>query len=121
VLARVNTGVHWTRLHTFSEVFHHLTGRGINIVKGGAISRFKPTQNDCAAFLRKWARNVRVIELDKEELLDALDKAQARSILGRGVFDYLHGLAADKAKANQLLTREAADFAGLTNAAIVHP
>jgi predicted nucleic acid-binding protein len=119
VMARLNTGRHFTRLHTLSEVFAVLTGRGIPLA--GAPARFKLTQNDCARWLRTFMTNVELLELNKAEILDALDRAQARGIQGNHVYDYVHALACDQAKADELVTRNASDFVGLAKARIVRP
>ncbi len=58
---------------------------------------------------------VAVIELDKTETLDALDKTRSRGIQGARVYDYLHALASEKARAEELLTRNPDDFQGLVD------
>jgi predicted nucleic acid-binding protein len=119
VWKRLERGKHYTRLHSFAEFFCTMTGRGIpTLDKDGNMGRSKLSPNDCAAWLRTFSEKVKIIEPDKEDTLDALDKAQARSIQGARVYDYLHALASSKAKANELLTRNTEDFQGL--AANVH-
>jgi hypothetical protein len=55
------------------------------------------------------------LELTTAETLDALDRAEQRSVQGGRVYDYGHSLAAEKAGAELLLTRNIADFTGLVS------
>ena len=59
------------------------------------------------------AGRLKFVHLSENEILEALDKAQARGVRGGRVHDYMHALAADKAKADALLTADANDFNGL--------
>jgi hypothetical protein len=113
VLARLNAGEHVTRLHTFAEFFATLTGRGVPMSAGGQTVRFKLSGNECAAWLRQFADKVEVVELNKTDVLDALDQAQRLSVQGGHVYDYLHALSSKKAKVDELLTRNTDDFKGL--------
>jgi hypothetical protein len=64
---------------------------------------------------------VTIIELSAGEWLDGLDEADLK-VLGARVYDYGHALAAVKAGADIVLTRNPSDFEGLTGtAAIEHP
>jgi len=117
VKGRLGTGAHYARLHTYVEAFHVMTGRGIPL-SGGLL---KWTADDCAAWLKEFAAKVDAVDLDKAELMAALEKAQSRNVSGGHVYDYLHALAADKANADELLTRNTSDFTGLTNAKVEWP
>jgi predicted nucleic acid-binding protein len=115
VFARLSTGEHVTRLHTFAEFFATLTGRGTPIPVEGQTARFKLSGNECATWLRQFAAKVTIVELDQAEVLDALTKAQRRNVQGGRVYDYLHATACRKAKADELLTRNTDDFQGLVD------
>lgn len=71
--------------------------------------------NETASFLRQFAEKIEVVELDKREVLAALEKAQSQNIQGGKVYDYLHAAASKKAKADELLTRNTDDFAPLAD------
>jgi hypothetical protein len=116
VLKRLDEGKHFTRLHSFAEFFCTMTGRGIPAVEeDGTPVKTKLSAKDCAIWLRTFADKVEIVEPDKTNVLDSLDKAQSRNVQGGRVYDYLHALAFAKAKADELLTRNTDDFQGLAN------
>ena len=115
VFARLNSGEHVTRLHTFAEFFATLTGRGTPIPVEGQMARFKLSADECAIWLRQFAAKVTIVELDKAEVLDALAQARTRNVQGGRVYDYLHATASRKAGADELLTRNTDDFKGLAD------
>lgn len=120
VSARLLTGQHITRLHLLAEFFAIMTGRGIEIMDSQRKAhRIVLAQNDCASWLRGFAEKLQFEELSKEELLDALDEAQARGVQGSRVYDYWHALAASKADADELVTRNAKHFEDLSGPAKV--
>jgi len=122
VLARLNTDEHVARLHLFCEFFSTMTGRGIQYKdKQGNPIVIVLDPNDTAKWLREFAARVTIIELDKSETLDALEKAQSRSVQGARVYDYAHALAADKAGADIVLTRNTTHFEGLSRARVEWP
>jgi site-specific recombinase XerD len=64
VFRRLDTGEHVARLHLLAEFFATLTGRGVEITDAaGNIDRMVFTQNECAAWLRKFAARIRFEEL----------------------------------------------------------
>ena len=94
VNARLNSGEHVTRLHLLGEFFATMTGRGVEIIgQDGLPERMVFSPEDCSACL-----------------LDALDKAQARGVVGPQVYDYWHVLVCAKAKADLVLSRNTDDF-----------
>jgi len=122
VWSRLNTGEHFARLHLFFEFFATMTGRGISVKdQSGNPARLVLTPQDAAIWLRGFRTKVKLIDLDDTETLDALDKAQVRSVQGGRVYDYGHALAADKAQAHALLTRNTDDFSGLTEMPVKWP
>src|SRR5262249_3398471 len=114
---RLNQGQHVTRLHTLAEFFSRTTGRGIPYVdeETGEQVFFHYSPKEAAEWLRLFAERIDFVELDKKELLEGLDKAQAKSIQGGHIYDYWHALVATKAKADVLLTRNTTDFEDLVS------
>ncbi len=92
-----------------------MTGRGVLVTREGTIFRAKQTPRDCANWLREFTDKVEVVELDKADVLDALDNAQSLDVQVGHVYDYLHALASRKAKADELLTRNTDDFKELAH------
>ena len=122
VWARLDTDDHFARLRLFAEFFATITGRGIPVKDpSGNPARLVLTPQDAAVWLRGFRAKVRLIELDDTEMLDALDQAHARNVQGGRVYDYGHALAADKAQAELLLTRNTNDFSGLAQTAVQWP
>jgi hypothetical protein len=120
VLERLNRGKdNWTRLHTFCEAFGLMTGRGFANVSGDERTVFTPEA--AAGWLEKAAMNLTVIELSRFEVLSGLKSAQGLGVKGRRVHDLMHAIAADRAKADVLLTRDTNDFAGLGKAKVEKP
>lgn len=114
VEVRLQSDEHYTRPHAFAEFFATMTGRGITLPDANANpTRFKMSAQDASAWLRTFARRVNLVDLDLPELLDGLDRAQELGVQGAGVYDYGHVLAAEKAKADVILTRNVADFTPL--------
>ena len=115
VRRKLDTGENVTRLHTFGEFFAHVTGRGIPFVDKATGERvlIKLTPDECADWLREVAKNLSFCELTPDELMAGVDKAQGHSIQGAAIYDYWHALAANKAKADIVLTRNTDDFKDL--------
>ena len=93
-----------TRVHALSEVFSTLTGGRLG-VKFGA--------NEAAEVMDELAADLEFVELTAKEILAALRDAEGKGVRGGRVHDYLHALAATKAKAKLLLTSDKFDFSGL--------
>ena len=92
-----------------------MTGRGV----GGLDANGQPVRvvfsaEDCSTWLRDFADKVQLVELTGEEFMDALDKAQSQGVTGARIYDYQHALAASKAGAEEVLTRNTKHFEGLT-------
>ncbi len=118
VWERLNTGEHFARLHLFAEFFATMTGRGIRVKdQAGNPARLVLTPMDAAHWLREFAMKVKLVELTDAETLDALDRAAQNRVQGGRVYDYGHALAAEKAEADVLLTRNTNDFIGLADKA----
>ena len=114
VLRRLESREHVARLHLVAEFFATMTGRGVEITdEQGNADRMVFTQNECAAWLRKFAEKLQFADLTKEEALDGLDKAQNLSVQGARVYDYWHALVSAKAKSDELITRNTRHFQGL--------
>ena len=93
----------YTRTHTLAEIFSALTGK----------LHIRLEAKEAAKTIRAMAGRLELINLTEGEILDALDKAQARGVRGGRVHDYLHALAAAKAGAAVLLTTDRNDFESL--------
>ena len=114
VYRRLDSGEHVARLHLLAEFFATMTGRGVEITDdSGNTDRMVFTQNECAAWLRKFSSKLEFEELTHEEALDGLDEAQRLSIQGSRVYDYWHALVSAKAKSDELITRNTRHFQGL--------
>ncbi|HWY32089.1 MAG TPA: hypothetical protein VNX46_15110 [Candidatus Acidoferrum sp.] len=114
VFRRLKTGEHVARLHLLAEFFATMTGRGVEITDDeGNTERMVFTQNECAAWLRNFAGKLKFEELTKEESLKALDDAQDLGVQGARVYDYWHALVAEKAKSDELITRNTRHFQDL--------
>ncbi len=84
-----------TRLHTLAETFSVLTGGRLG---------FQYVPSDAAALVREITETTEIVELDRRELTQAMDQAEQRGVRGGNIHDWLHAVAAKKAKAAQLLT-----------------
>lgn len=116
VLALVDEGEHVTRLHALAEFFSTMTGRGVVVPdEEGKSTRVVFDPKECATWLREFAGKVRFEELDKREVLDALDETQKLGIQGARIYDYWHSLVSKKANSDKLLTRNPHDFRGLAD------
>ena len=114
VYRRLDSGEHVARLHLLAEFFATMTGRGVEITDGvGHTDRMVFSQNECAAWLRKFAGRLEFVELTEDEVLTGLDKAQHLGVQGARVYDYWHALVSGKAKSNELITRNTRHFEGL--------
>ena len=88
--------------HALSETFSTLTGGRLAVRVSSA---------DAASVLRKWvAPRLAVTTLDSDDLLRAYEESSARGVRGGAIYDYLHLVAARKARAPLLYTLNIGDF-----------
>ena len=114
VLDRLERGEHVARLHLLAEFFATMTGRGIVLPdETGNLRRILFTQQECADWLKSFAQKVQFEELTIAEALAALDMAQDAGVQGARIYDYWHALVAEKAKADELITRNIRHFQDL--------
>jgi hypothetical protein len=119
VAERLDTDIHLARVHNLSEFFAIMTGRGVEIQGLGARAVWSP--KDAGKWLRDFISKVTIVELTAAELLDGLDEAGSK-VPGARIYDFGHALAAVKAGADVVLTRNPADFEGFTGKALIeHP
>jgi hypothetical protein len=122
VFNRLAHGEHFARVHLLSEFFSTMTGRGIEVKdQQGQPARLILAAEDAARWLRTFGSKVVFVEVSADELLDGLDRAGQEGVQGGRVYDFAHALAANKTQADELLTRNAADFSGLTTARLEWP
>jgi hypothetical protein len=114
VLQRLNAGEHTTRTHTLAEFYGILTGRGIRWERGGQSFELRLTGDQAAKWLADNLTSIQFVDLTAQEVLRTLAQAQTKNVVGARVHDYLHAVAAQKAGADELLTRNQNDFSGLT-------
>ena len=102
--------------HALSETFATLTGGRLAI---------RVPATDAASLLRRWvAPRLAVTTLAPDDLLLAFDESSARGVRGGALYDYLHLVAARKARAPVLYTLNVSDFRSFHRPGdpeIVHP
>jgi predicted nucleic acid-binding protein len=88
--------------HALLETFSTLTGGklGVRVTADFAVRMLSETV----------LPRVAVIELSSTEIIDALAIAQSRGVRGGGIYDYMHLVAAIKAKVSVLHTLNMGDF-----------
>jgi predicted nucleic acid-binding protein len=96
----------FTRSHALSEIFSALTGGNLAI---------RVEADAAAQTVAALARDLDFTDLEPQEVLTALKQARKRGVRGGRVHDYLHAVAAEKAKAQHLLVTDQHDFDGLTD------
>lgn len=122
VFNRLAAGEHIARVHLLSEFFSTMTGRGIEVTdQQGQPARLVLSAEDAAKWLRTFSSKVAFVDLTADEMLDGLDRADQAGVQGGRVYDFGHALTANKAQADELLTRNATDFSGLTTARLEWP
>lgn len=94
----------WTRPHTLSEVFSTLTGGRLGV-------QYLP--DDAAELIHEVTAGFGYVDLDASEIHSALAAAQRRGVRGGRVHDWLHAVAAKKAKVAELVTDNTVDFRDL--------
>ena len=99
-----------SRSHAFCEVFSLLTGRGLP-TKG---SRVIFSNSDAAKIIEQMARKLFLRDLTVAETLTALRDARVLGVQGARIHDLMHARSAVLAGADIVLTRNVADFLGLT-------
>jgi hypothetical protein len=119
VAGRLDADTHMARAHNLAEFFAIMTGRGIDMQELGARVVWSP--KDARKWLRNFVSKVVIVEVSVGEWLDGLD-AVGSNVQGARVYDYGHALAAVKAGADVVPTRNPSDFEGLTGTAVIdHP
>jgi predicted nucleic acid-binding protein len=93
-----------TRTHSLAEIFSALTKGNLTIrVEASAAARM----------LTDIARHLEFVDLSSIEVLHAHEQTRRRGVRGGRVHDFLHAVAAEKAKASLLLTADENDFESL--------
>ena len=102
--------------HGLAETFSTLTG-GRRSIQMSAVLAAQIIEED-------YVPQLSVTTLTPSEMLRAMRDAQARGVRGGGIFDYLHLVAARKAKARRIHTLNVSNFRAFHRAGdpeIVHP
>jgi len=119
VAERFDTDTHLARTHNLSEFFAIMTGRGIEIPDLGERVIWSP--KDARKWLRDFVAKVTMVEVSAQDWLAGLQAAESK-VQGARIYDFGHALAAIKARADVVLTRNPTDFEGLTGTAVIeHP
>ncbi len=95
----------WTRPHSLVEMFSTLTGGRLG---------FQVPAADAAQLISQAVSSLDVVELDATDVQRGLAEAQSRGVRGGRVHDWMHAVAARKAKVEVLLTLDG-DFGGLAD------
>jgi predicted nucleic acid-binding protein len=99
---RVERGV--TRTHALAEIFSALTSGNLAL---------RVTADVAARMVENLAQDLEFVDLTSPEVLAALKQTRKRGVRGGRIHDFLHAVAAEKAKAGQLLTADENDFDSL--------
>ena len=101
-LALLMQGGNVAYAHAMLETFSTLTGGRLGV---------KVDADFAARLLSETVMpRVRVIELSMEETLAALHTAKRQGVRGGGIYDYMHLIAARKAKTDAIFTINLGDF-----------
>src|SRR5262249_51925683 len=95
----------FTRAHALAESFSALTGN----------PEIRLDADMAARTLEQLLPELEFVDLSAAEIIAALKKARRKGVRGGHVHDLLHAAAADKSGAEELLTLDANDFAGLAD------
>jgi predicted nucleic acid-binding protein len=95
-----------TRTHTLAESFSALTAGGLAV---------RMEADAAAQTLESLCGDLDFVDLTSAEVLAALKQARKRGVRGGRVHDLLHAFAAEKARAEKLLTLDKHDFDSLTD------
>jgi predicted nucleic acid-binding protein len=100
--ALLNQAGSWTSPHALNETFATLTGGrlGLRVDADVAATMIRESIVSCVNF----------VELSVDELIEAQGCARKQGVRGGGVYDYMHLVAARKAKADILYTINLSDF-----------
>lgn len=85
----------FTRSHSLAEMFSTLTGGKLG---------FKLAPDVATEAILGVTSGMDFVDLDSKEVFSALNRAQKHGIRGAGIHDWLHAVAAEKGKAEVLLT-----------------
>ena len=101
---RLHTEGGVTRTHALAETFSALTAGNLAL---------RVDADAAARMVDSLAQDLDFVDLTSKEVLDALKQTQKRGVRGGRIHDFLHAVAAEKAKAGQLLTADENDFESL--------
>ncbi|MEI8043170.1 MAG: hypothetical protein WCL11_17295 [Verrucomicrobiota bacterium] len=91
---RLHTEGGVTRTHALAETFSALTA-------GNLALRVDP--DAAARMVDSLAQDLEFVELTSKEVLDALKQSRKRGVRGGRIHDFLHAVAAEKAKNRQII------------------
>ena len=92
-----------TRPHALAELFSTLT-KGV---------KFRYSPNDAAALIENLSQNLDFVELSADDALSAVKDAGKQGVRGARIHDLMHAVAAEKYRADTLMTVDLAGFSTL--------
>src|ERR1700726_5017875 len=96
--------------HPGTHIYAHALSEVYSILTGGRLG-FRVSAEIAAQLLEQSVLpNVEVITLSARELIAGLNEAPSRGVRGAAIYDYLHLVAARKAKARRIYTLNASNF-----------
>jgi hypothetical protein len=101
---RLHTEGGFARTHALAETFSALTAGNLAL---------RVDADAAAQMVDNLARDLEFVDLTSREVLDSLKQTRKRGVRGGRIHDFLHAVAAEKAKAGQLLTADVNDFESL--------
>jgi predicted nucleic acid-binding protein len=101
-----------TKSEDENHAYHHALLETFSSLTGGRLG-FRACADAVAARLQEMKSDLTVIHLDTDEILTGLANARKHGVRGGAVYDYMHLVAARKAKAEVLYTLNVSDFEAL--------
>jgi len=93
-----------TRTHSICEIFSILTGGRLRMRLDG---------NEVSEMIEQLCRELEVVDLSADEMLQAMAQAKKKGVRGGRVYDYIHATVAYTFSCERVYTLNLRDFEGL--------
>jgi hypothetical protein len=111
-----------TRSHSISEFFCVLSGPGLAVIESGNVIKKALSPTAAAKAAKETFAGLEFIDLTGPQALEAVeDSVKTKDVSGKHIHDWMHCKAAEKCRADRIMTVNLKDFSRMTKLRLEAP